>query len=50
MTVNDVRPGEALEQQSGDLPENGMYGWETRRYVDAARERQRGLALAKFAV
>jgi predicted alpha-1,2-mannosidase len=25
-TVNDVRPGEALEQQYGYLPENGTYG------------------------
>ncbi len=25
-TVNDVRPGEALEQQYGYLPENGSYG------------------------
>jgi len=25
-TVNDVRPGEALEQQYGFLPENGTYG------------------------
>ena len=25
-TVNDVRPGEALEQQYGYLPEDGTYG------------------------
>jgi predicted alpha-1,2-mannosidase len=25
-TVNDIRPGEALEQQYGYLPENGTYG------------------------
>jgi predicted alpha-1,2-mannosidase len=50
-TVNDVRPGEALEQQYGFLPENGKYGCcEAHGFTSALIEYDTAdLALARFA-
>jgi predicted alpha-1,2-mannosidase len=50
-TVNDVRPGEALEQQYGYLPEDGTYGCcNPHGYVPTMLEyNSQDLALAHFA-
>ncbi len=50
-TVNDVRPGEALEQQYGYLPEDGVYGCcSAHGFISALLEYDNAdLALAQFA-